>query len=290
LLGPGHDKFLEFLGVFIDYTTTRSIHQQIDTYRVGVTKSSESTHHMLIEDVLETCIDRKFITEEFKRAGYTVNTEKCIDGLVPINNTALLIAKINNELKTNDCSNSDIPEFNVNIEIMNNTFKALIQEYANKYLIAVGKPAGLDGSVQVSDGDISVLIQILVRSFKIDYEHYYSMFEGGAEAITKDMVDRMVELAMTLEEDRYGKLHKLKRMLPEGFLQRRIMHCNYKALKQMLNQRFADQFDAWRIFCREIIMQVKHPEYFQDIFDKYHTSKEEIANNIWNGKPYIQGY
>ena len=93
--------------VWIDYTCCRSIHQQIDTYRVGVTKSSESTHHMLIEDVLNTCVDYKFIEEFFNRKGYIINVDKMPGRVLPTNATALLVSKVNN----NKLTISDLQEY-----------------------------------------------------------------------------------------------------------------------------------------------------------------------------------
>lgn len=46
-LGDGHNKFLESIVVWLDMTAPRYFWQQFDTYRVGVTKQSESTMHTL---------------------------------------------------------------------------------------------------------------------------------------------------------------------------------------------------------------------------------------------------
>lgn len=43
----GHNKFLESICVWIDVTAPRYWWQQLDTYRIGVTKQSESTMHTL---------------------------------------------------------------------------------------------------------------------------------------------------------------------------------------------------------------------------------------------------
>jgi len=43
----GHNKFLESVIVWLDVTAPRYWWQQFDTYRVGVTKQSESTMHTL---------------------------------------------------------------------------------------------------------------------------------------------------------------------------------------------------------------------------------------------------
>jgi hypothetical protein len=44
----GHNKFLETLAVWLDVTAPRYWWQQFDTYRVGMTKQSESTMHTLL--------------------------------------------------------------------------------------------------------------------------------------------------------------------------------------------------------------------------------------------------
>lgn len=43
----GHNKFLESIVVWIDMTAPRYFWQQFDTYRVGISKQSESTMHTL---------------------------------------------------------------------------------------------------------------------------------------------------------------------------------------------------------------------------------------------------
>ena len=46
-LGDGHNKFLESVVVWMDMTAPRYFWQQFDTYRIGVSKQSESTMHTL---------------------------------------------------------------------------------------------------------------------------------------------------------------------------------------------------------------------------------------------------
>lgn len=46
--GGGHNKFLESIMVWLDITAPRYWWQQFDTYRVGVTKQSESTMHTIL--------------------------------------------------------------------------------------------------------------------------------------------------------------------------------------------------------------------------------------------------
>ena len=45
----GHNKFLESIIVWLDITAARYWWQQFDTYRIGVTKQSESTMHTLLK-------------------------------------------------------------------------------------------------------------------------------------------------------------------------------------------------------------------------------------------------
>ena len=45
--GEGHNKFLETIVVWMDIDAPRYFWQQFDTYRIGVTKQSESTMHTM---------------------------------------------------------------------------------------------------------------------------------------------------------------------------------------------------------------------------------------------------
>jgi len=48
----GHNKFLESITVVLDITFPRFIWSEFDTYRIGVTKQSESTMHTLEKETL----------------------------------------------------------------------------------------------------------------------------------------------------------------------------------------------------------------------------------------------
>ncbi len=49
----GHNKFLESMQVWLEINAPRYWWQEFDTYRVGVTKQSESTMHTLTDDDLD---------------------------------------------------------------------------------------------------------------------------------------------------------------------------------------------------------------------------------------------
>ncbi|MEG1912865.1 MAG: hypothetical protein RR091_10295 [Cloacibacillus sp.] len=46
----GHNKFLETIGITLDITAARYWWSQFDTYRVGITKQSESTMHTITKE------------------------------------------------------------------------------------------------------------------------------------------------------------------------------------------------------------------------------------------------
>jgi hypothetical protein len=50
--GGGHNKFLETMIVWLDITAARYWWQQFDTYRIGITKQSESTMHTILKKPL----------------------------------------------------------------------------------------------------------------------------------------------------------------------------------------------------------------------------------------------
>ncbi len=52
-LGDGHNKFLESIVVWLDVVAPRYFWQEFDTYRVGVTRQSESTMHTITKRPLD---------------------------------------------------------------------------------------------------------------------------------------------------------------------------------------------------------------------------------------------
>ena len=58
---------------------------------------------------------------------------------------------------------------------------------------------------------------------------------------------------------------KLKNILPEGFLQRRIVCLNYKALRTIIKQRLNHKLPEWTIFIDAIFTQCQNPEFLKDL-------------------------
>jgi len=54
---------------------------------------------------------------------------------------------------------------------------------------------------------------------------------------------------------------KLADNLPDGFLQDRIWKMSYKTLQNIISQREGHRLKHWEAFTKEILKQIKHPEY-----------------------------
>ena len=55
----------------------------------------------------------------------------------------------------------------------------------------------------------------------------------------------------------------VKAMLPESFLQRRIVCTNYMALQRIIRQRYNHKLTEWRMFCDDVLGQCEYPEFLQ---------------------------
>lgn len=62
-----------------------------------------------------------------------------------------------------------------------------------------------------------------------------------------------------------GDIVSLKRALPEGFLQRRIISTNYKTLRNIIRQRLSHRLPEWTFFCNTF----KHASLYWLVEDLY---------------------
>lgn len=60
-----------------------------------------------------------------------------------------------------------------------------------------------------------------------------------------------------------GDINTLKMNLPEGYLQRRMVCTNYKALRGIIEQRQGHRLKWWSVFIDAVMAQVQHPEYLR---------------------------
>jgi hypothetical protein len=95
-------------------------------------------------------------------------------------------------------------------------------------------------------------------------------FENGD--ISQDKLDELNAIIDVLKKaDTYDlkqeALIQLKRSLPEGFMQKRMVNLNYAALRNIILQRRNHRLPHWQIFVKSILEQVKHPELLPKLKD-----------------------
>jgi hypothetical protein len=57
---------------------------------------------------------------------------------------------------------------------------------------------------------------------------------------------------------------QVKWLLPESFLQRRIVCLNYMALQRMIRQRATHKLEEWQAFIDQILGQIAYPEFLKE--------------------------
>jgi hypothetical protein len=62
---------------------------------------------------------------------------------------------------------------------------------------------------------------------------------------------------------RFKKFERLKNELPEGFLQRRIICTNYKALRHICAQRRDHKLREWQVFCDAVMGGLEYGEFIR---------------------------
>lgn len=70
-----------------------------------------------------------------------------------------------------------------------------------------------------------------------------------------------------LEELRQsGDFEQLVNELPSGWLQRRILSCNYAVLQNIYAQRNNHKLKEWHVFCSAVVALVEHPDFITTIY------------------------
>ena len=57
------------------------------------------------------------------------------------------------------------------------------------------------------------------------------------------------------------QLDHVKQLLPESFLQRRVVTINYKSLRNIVRQRQTHRLKEWQVFCESVKQQIDYPEW-----------------------------
>lgn len=81
--------------------------------------------------------------------------------------------------------------------------------------------------------------------------------EDFEEGTHPRIIQTFTELWPEIKDD----INALKKALPEGFLQRRIINLNYKQLQNIYYQRHDHRLLAWREMLSQVLSQIEHPEF-----------------------------
>jgi hypothetical protein len=84
------------------------------------------------------------------------------------------------------------------------------------------------------------------------------MFEG---AVHPDQLEFINDMMKTLGNDGGPTLWEIKAQLPEGFLQKRVICTNYKALQGMYWQRKNHRLPHWPMFFEQLFSAIQFPRW-----------------------------
>lgn len=90
-VASGHDKFLQSIPFLVDISWSRAMWQEFDTYRIGVSKQSESTMHTITKD--------NFSFDDFDVSGYTEYVTNL--KFKTVNDFLILVNRIKDDLARN---------------------------------------------------------------------------------------------------------------------------------------------------------------------------------------------
>lgn len=82
--------------------------------------------------------------------------------------------------------------------------------------------------------------------------------ENFAQPIPGDLLEHLNTI---IEAKGFDRLNNL---LPQGFIQRRVVCVNYKTLRNMIQQRSKHKLEEWRFFVNEVLSRVRRPELLRD--------------------------
>jgi hypothetical protein len=91
----------------------------------------------------------------------------------------------------------------------------------------------------------------------------FSDFESGTSMASILALNEALQEYNDPEDADYHNVSILKKNLPEGWLQERVVKTSYKTLKWILDQRDGHRLEQWKQFKSDIINQLEHPEYIQ---------------------------
>jgi len=88
-------------------------------------------------------------------------------------------------------------------------------------------------------------------------------YEVGTSHLLIDAFNTCLGNHKTPDSRFYKDISRLKKNLPEGWLQERVIKTSYKTLKWILEQREGHRLASWKFFYEEVLKQLEHPEFIK---------------------------
>lgn len=88
-------------------------------------------------------------------------------------------------------------------------------------------------------------------------------FEAGTKIQAIDCLNVAIDDYNNIESICYHDVSRLKKNLPEGWRQERVIKTSYKTLKWILEQREGHRLKSWKLFYQEVFKQLEHPEFIK---------------------------
>lgn len=110
------------------------------------------------------------------------------------------------------------------------------------------------GTTAMSESTAHKLLGNL-KAGKVDIESNFEYTDSS-----KDAIQWMLE-EMTIQANEGATTEELKQMLPEAFLQRRIVCTNYQTLRHIYFDRRNHRLPIWHKFLDELLKQLPFPEF-----------------------------
>ena len=86
-------------------------------------------------------------------------------------------------------------------------------------------------------------------------------FEEGTSIDSVEAFNKCLNEYKTESSPFYKDITRLKKNLPEGWLQERVICTNYKVLRHIYTQRYSHRLKQWKICIEELKNQLEFPEF-----------------------------
>ncbi len=117
-------------------------------------------------------------------------------------------------------------------------------------------------STKQSESTMHTLVKELQSIDESEIRKYIAAnFDDGVASVDTLKTMHMIANDRTApSETETERLVHLKRLMPEGFLQKRLWCFSYKTFRNMVLQRQNHRLPHWPKFIKQVVAQIKHPE------------------------------